>query len=151
MEMPPQDMQAFEKVVLAGMKIMYDKTTFPIFKSGMMKKTPLPQRLATEAAGLMKMLMDKSKNSIPKQIIAPAAAMLLMEMGKFMTEAGIAKPKGDDIRQATMMMLKMLQSLYAKKPGQAAPAAPPQGAAQPPMPPQGAAPQQPAPAGLIGA
>ena len=151
MQMPPQDMLAFEKVVLAGMKIMYDKTTFPIFKAGMLKKTPLPQRLATEAAGLMKMLMDKSNNSIPKQIIAPAAAMLLMEMGKFMTEAKIAKPTSDDIRQATMMMLKMLQSMYAKKPGQPAPAAAPQAAAQPLMPPPGAAPQQQAAPGLIGA
>ena len=148
MEMNPQDMQDFEKVVLAGMKLMYDERTFGIFKQGMMKQdVPLPQRLAMEAAGLMKMLMEKSGNKIPPQILPSAAAMLLMEMGKFMADAGVAKPTSDEIRAATMLLMKMLKSLFSKPQGQGQPPA----AQSPQQPaPQAAAQPQPA-AGLIGA
>lgn len=115
MEMSTQDMDAFERVVLAGMKIMYDKTTFAHFESGMRKESvPLPQRLATEAAGLMKILMDRSKGSIPPQIIVPAGTMLLMEMAKFMKESGIAEPTSDDVRQGSAMLLKLLEQLFVK-------------------------------------
>ena len=131
MEMPAKDMEAFERVVLAGMKIMYDKSTFQIFQAGMMKEgVPLPQRLATEAAGLMKMLMDKSGGKIPPQIIVPAATMLMMEMGKFMTEAGLAQPTSEEMREAAGILLKLLEALFVKgaqqAPAQAAatPAAP---------------------------
>lgn len=149
MQMPEKDLEAFEKVVLAGMKVMFDKKTFGMFMNGLMKENvPLPKRLAMETAGLMKMLMDKSKGTIPVQIIAPAGAMLLMEMGKFMAEAGVGKPTGKDIKIATVMLMKILESMYAKPQGQAK--RPPQ-ATRPPqaMPPQPAQ-QQPA-TGLIGA
>lgn len=150
MEMNPKDMQDFERVVLAGMKIMYDERTFGIFKQGMMKQeVPLPQRLAMEAAGLMKMLMEKSGNKIPPQILPAAAAMLLMEMGKFMAEAGVAKPTSDDMRTATMLLMKILKSMFSKQPQGEAP--------QQPQPPTAQSPQQPVPpqpqpaSGLIGA
>ena len=140
MEMPAKDLEAFEKVVLAGMKIMYDKSTFKIFQAGMMKEgVPLPQRLANEAAGLMKMLMDKSGGKIPPQIIVPAATMLMMEMGKFMTEAGIAEPTGEDMRAASGILLKLLEGLFVKgaqpAPAAAEPQAEPQAAPQ--VPPSG--------------
>lgn len=123
----PQDMDAFERVVLAGMKLMYDQRTFEIFKRGMTREDrPVPQRLATETAGLMKMLFDKSSGKMPKQIIAPAAAMLLMEMGKFMTEAGVAKVTSEDVKQGTALLMNALKTMFADGAQQApAPAAPP--------------------------
>ncbi len=161
MEMPNKDLAAFEKVVLAGMRIMFNEKTFKIFMNGMMKEdVPLPKRLAMETAGLMKMIVDKSGGKVPIQIIAPAAVMLLMEMGKFIAEAEIAKPTPQDIQQGTVLLVKILESMYAKK--QPAPGQPPQGAqppapgqapqGQPPMPQGQPAPPQPQPAtGLIGA
>lgn len=147
MEMPKQDMDAFERVVLAGMKLMYDKSTFKIFQSGMMKEDiPLPKRLAVEAAGLMKMLMEKSGGKIPPQIIVPAATMLMMEMGKFMSEAGVAEPTSEEMREASGILLKLLEALFVdgkqpSAPGQAeppaaeAPAPEAQPQAPPPAPP----------------
>lgn len=119
MEMNPKDMEDFQKVVMAGMKIMYGKETFNIFASGMRKKDiPLPKRLAMESAGLMKMLFEKSGGKIPPQIIAPAAAMLLMEMGKFMKEAGVESPSSDQMREATGLLMGLLKQLFAKsRPG----------------------------------
>lgn len=140
------NMENFQKVVLAGMKLMYDKNVFERTKAGMLRKNvPLPQRLAVETAGLMKVLMDKSQGKIPAPLIAPAAAMLLMEMGKFMAEAGIEEPTPDQIREGTKILMELLKKLFAPKQGQ--PASP----AQQPVaaPPQQVAPAAPAPAGIM--
>ncbi len=139
MQMPPQDMENFQKIVLAGMKIMYDEKTFRILKNSMMDRTkPLQVRLAMDSAGLMKMLDEKSGGKIPRQLIAPAGAMLLMEMGKFMAEVGVEKPTPDQIREATGMLMQFLKQLFASAP---AGAQPPTG--QPAVQPQAA------PGGLI--
>jgi hypothetical protein len=133
MEMPQKDMEAFQRVVLAGMKLMYDQKTFGIFKTGMMRENvPVAKRLAAESAGLMKMLYEKSNRSIPLQIIAPAAAMLLMEMGKFMTEAGVAKVSSEDVRQGTQLLMALLKKMFGKQPPAPAAAQPPAPTAPPP-------------------
>lgn len=128
MDMPNKDMDAFERVVLAGMKIMYNEKTFEIFKNGLMREDrPVPQRLAAEAAGLMKMLYEKSNGKMPKHIIAPAGAMLLMEMGKFMTEAGIDTVTPAQVKEGTVLLMEALKAMFAAAPAQqpAAPAAQP--------------------------
>lgn len=137
------NMENFRKVVLAGMKLMYDKNVFERTKAGMLRKNvPLPQRLAVETAGLMKVLMDKSQGKIPPALIAPAASMLLMEMGKFMAEAGIEEPTPEQIREGTKILMELLKKLFAPKQGQQA--VPQQPATPPAAPPQQVAPAQPA-------
>ena len=126
MEMNPKDMEIFQRVVLAGMKLMFSEKTFAMLKSGMTKKdVPLPQRLAMETAGIVKMLMEKSAGKIPKQLIAPIGAMLLMEMGKFMAEGGVEKPNDKDIAEGTGLLFKLLYKMYAGGGQQQAPAAAP--------------------------
>lgn len=127
MQMPEKDMADFEKVVLAGMRLMYNEKTFAIFQRGLTRTDrPVPQRLAAESAGLMKMLYDKSNGTMPKQIIAPAAAMLLMEMGKFMTEAGIEQVTSEQVKEATGLLMNALKAMFSAKPDQPAQNAAPQ-------------------------
>ena len=114
MEMNTKDVEIFQRVVLAGMKLMFSEQTFPMLKNGLTKESvPLPQRLAMETAGIFKMLMEKSGKKIPTQLIAPVGLMLLMEMGKFAADAGIAKPNEQDIQQASTILLKHLHTTYA--------------------------------------
>lgn len=137
MQVNPRDMQAFEKVVLAGMKVMFDKKTFDLMKNGLLKKdVPIAKRLATETAGLMKLLDGKAKNGIPPQILPSAAAMLLMEMAKFMKEAGADNPTEADIDAALQMLMQLLAQVFMKS-----------GQPQPQPQPQPAPTQQ--PAGMI--
>lgn len=123
--MDDQNLKNFKQVVLAGMQLMYNEKTFAMFKSGLLRADrPLPQRLAAETAGLMKMLNEKLGGKIPKQIIAPAAAMLLMEMGKFLDDSGVEEVSGKQIEEGTVLLMKALKTLFA--PQQAAAAAPAQ-------------------------
>ncbi len=128
-----QNVRAFEKVVTAGMKLMYDENTFEIFKRWLMRKDrPVPQRLAAEAAGLMKMLFEKSNGTMPQEVIAPAAAMLLMEMGKFVTEAGIEQVTSAQVKEGTALLMNALKTMFGGGQPAAQPAAPQP--AQPPSP-----------------
>ena len=149
MEMKPADAKNVQKLVMAGMTIMYDAKTFPIFERGLSRKAvPIPQRLAMEVAGLMKMLMERSGGKIPRQIIIPAALMLLAEMAHFMAQADIDKPTGDDLNKAKSMLPVLLKKLFpAGQQPQAQTPAEPQAPAAPAALQAPAA--QPAPAGIM--
>lgn len=137
-----KDNDALQRVILAGMRMLYDPKTFPMFKQGITAKQPLANILALQTAGLIKLLEKKANNQIPKQVIAPAAVMLLAEIAKFMNEAGLVKPTEQDVKDGIQKMLKIIMAIYSPvaptQPAQAAPAQP----AAPVSPP-------PAPAGLI--
>lgn len=133
--MQPQNSEAMQKVVMAGMKMMYDAKVFPMFADAL-EKDPSPMGIAKQTAGLMKILMDKSQGSIPRNVMIPAAVALLFEMAGFMVQAGMPKPSDEDMQGALKALVGMMVQVFG---GQQAPAQP--GA------PAGAAPAQP---GMIG-
>lgn len=110
--MTPNDQVATKRVVLAGMKLMYDEKTFPTFKAGMMNKMPMPDKLATEAAGLVKMLQDKANGSIPRQVLIPAASMLMIEIAKFMKDVKVAAPTSEDIKAAYAKLVPLMAKAF---------------------------------------
>lgn len=135
--MNPNDQLAIRRVVMAGMKVMYDPKTWPTFQQGMQKDAPMPQKLAGEASGLVKLLQDKAQGSIPRQVLLPASTMLMLEIAKFMSDAGIAKPTPEDIKAAGQLLLQMIPKAFPKggpaapaTPASAPPAAPPSGIIQ---------------------
>lgn len=143
-----QSQEAMNKIVLAGTRLMYDPKTFDIFKAGITKPGPLDDVLATQAAGLIKMLDDRAQGKLPRAAIAPAATMLLIEMARFMTQAGLADPQEADIKSAIEKLMKIILRLYPPGKQAATPATQPAA----PMPAQAAPqPQRPAPSGIMGA
>jgi len=139
----PQNSEAMQKVVMAGMKLMYDAKIFPMFADAL-EKDPSPMGIAKQTAGLMKILMDKSQGSIPKNVMIPAAVALLFEMAGFMVQAGMPKPSDEDMQGALKALVQMMVQVFG---GQAS-APPAQPGAPTGAPP--AQPVQPAPQGMIG-
>jgi len=140
-EMPAQSGQnseALQKVVMAGMKLMYDAKIFPMFADAL-EKDPSPMNIAKQAAGLMKILMDKSQGSIPKNVMIPAAVALLFEMAGFMVQAGMPKPSDEDMQVALKALVQMMVQVFGgQQPG------------VPPAQPTGAQPPQAVQPGMIG-
>ena len=139
-----KDFGDLQKIVMAAEKLMYDQKTFKIFKQGMMKRGPVDVVLASEAAALIKMLDDKSKGTIPRDLLPPAAMFILMEMAKFMREAGVANPSEEDIKNGIKKLMLIVMKIYEPQggaPGGAPGATSPQGV-QPQQPPQPPAPPQ---------
>lgn len=108
-----KDNDALQRVILAGMRMLYDPKTFPMFKQGISTKQPLANILALQTAGLIKLLDKKANHQIPKQVIAPAAVMLLAEIARFMNEAGLVKPTEDDVKDGIQKMLKIIMAIYS--------------------------------------
>lgn len=138
--MPPADQEAAQKVVLGCLKLLFAKETHGFLVKGLKGPGPLPQKLATETVGVLKLFSSRvSGGQIPRRVLLPAASMVLLEVAKFAAKAGLAKPTGNDIKQAGNLLPPLLMKAFP--PGGTPPATAP--AAQPPA-------VAPAPAGMIG-
>lgn len=113
MEQPtPQDMDALERVVLSGQKLMYDPKTFPMLKDGLMREGPMPSKLSVQAAGIIKLLDDRAQGGIPKQVIIPAATALLFEMVDLVKQAGLAELSEEDVKKAMSLLVQIILKEY---------------------------------------
>ena len=106
------DQEAVQKIVLSCLTVMYDPKTFPIFKQGLSSGKPIPDILAMETAGLIRMVDDRTQHNLPKKLLPMVAVIVLMEMAKFMSDAGIGRPSEEDIKAAIVKALNMLTGIY---------------------------------------
>jgi hypothetical protein len=137
------DIEAVERIVTAGSKILYAPESRKMLISGLKGDKPVSQKLAMEVVGLIKIMYDKSKKTMPPSAIPAATAMLIYEVADFMKQAGLPVTM-DDIKQAMVASMKLLTMAFQKEMNAAK-------AKRPSQPPQQPAPQ-PAPqaSGLIG-
>ncbi len=123
-----EDLQSkVERVVVAGLKLMYDPKMRKMLVDGTTAKTPLPQKLAMETAGIMKLLKDKAPNGIPPEVVSPAAVMIMFEFALFMKQAGMGTPSPQEMQAAMKILQQLLITVFAPRgapPAASAPAAP---------------------------
>lgn len=130
------DPKAVERVVLAALKLIHDSKINPQILE-MMKAAGDPVQALSQATLLvMRQLWEKSKQSIPPEVLGEAGVEVMSELAMIATQAKLYEITPEIFQQAAQVAMDEVQ-----KEGQAGPAAP-QGAA-----PQAAAPQpaQPAP------
>lgn len=151
---PPDQKDVVDRVVAAGMKIMFSPATRDDLQAAVASQEPCPKVIAENVSGLMLTLDQKSKGGIPQAAIFPAAAELAGEAAELLVQAGKPVTMGE-YHDALLAMYGILgrklggkpeelmgaaqQSLAGGNPtpppeGQAAPAAgiaPPQGAPMP--------------------
>ena len=138
--------KAVQKVVLSGMKLLYSPSTAKLLDDGLKADVPMPQKLAIEIAGIMKLVDERTPKGIPPEAIAPGAVMLLFDLAHFMRQSGAGNPTDEDIQAAIKILQKFLLEIFTKM-GKGV-----QGSAQPQQPqqPQPAQPpQQQPPRGLL--
>jgi len=124
-QMPPADAAAARKVVMGCQKILFDKSTFQYLKAGLMSKQPMPVKLASNTVGVMKLFADRVQGEIPRQVLLPAGAMLILDVAKFVHEAGYGDPTNKDISDAKSLLEQLLVRAFPMKAaGAPAPAAP---------------------------
>lgn len=121
--MPPADAAAARKVVMGCQRILFDKATFQHLKAGLTSGQPMPVKLASNTVGVMKLFADRAKGEIPRQVLLPAGAMLLLDVAKFVHEAGFGDPTNKDIADAKALLEQLLVKAFPPAPA-AQPAAP---------------------------
>jgi hypothetical protein len=77
MAVPPKMRNQFQRIVVAGMKVMFDPSTQKLRQQAMQGNGPLPQKLGLSIAGVMGLLLQESRNSLPPQLIIPCGIVLL--------------------------------------------------------------------------
>lgn len=136
-KLPEQLKPAFERVVMAGQRILYSKDMQPEVRQYLdNKQKPMSQNLAEGAVALIGLIQSQAKN-LPPQVLVPAGIELIHDAADFLQGAG--KPvTPEDVSDATayfvVLMLKQaggsdqqVQQVMQQNAGQP-PAQPPQGA-----------------------
>lgn len=84
-----QQRQQLQRIVLAGKKVMFDQSTFHLLTDALKSDNgDLVQKLGTGITGLMALLIQESRQSIPGELVIPAGLILTAEAGQFLSDAG---------------------------------------------------------------
>ena len=107
MQMPVHLQNAFDRVIAAGMKLMYGKKTHALMMQGLDSK-PAGQLLGEGVVGLMGILTEQSNNTIPPEVIIPAGIYLIAEAADFFERSGSLAVSSADIAEATQIYIYMV-------------------------------------------
>ena len=88
MQLPGNLKDAYDRVVLAGMKVMFSKETNGMAMQALQGTGPIEERLGTGIAGLMGLLAKQSNGTMPPQIVIPAGIELLAAMADYLKKSG---------------------------------------------------------------
>jgi hypothetical protein len=108
LELPPELKEAYERVVLAGMKVMFDPQTHEMALKAIQGEGPVEQRLAQGIAGLMGTLIDQSNQTMPPQVVIPAGIELLVAAGDYLRESGADPITDEQIGEAMAQFVQIV-------------------------------------------
>lgn len=86
-KVPAQLKPMFDKVVLSGMRIMFDKSSHQMMLDSLDKPGPMSKRLSDGIIQLMYLMWKQSNHTIPPQTIVPAATVLTLRAFEFLQES----------------------------------------------------------------
>lgn len=115
-KMPPELQEAYDRVVLAGMKIMFSKETAGKVLKAIQGPGPISKRLGVGIAGLIATLFQQSNKTIPPQVIIPAGTNLLMQAADFLKRSGVEKITDKEIGEAMQVMLNTVLDMFGVDP-----------------------------------
>lgn len=116
--MPPELQEAYERVVIAGMKVMFSKESHKLMLDELRKEGPLGQKLGMGIAGLMLLLFKESNQTMPPQVIIPAGVNLLSRAADFIRKSELEKITNADIGEAMEVMISTILQKFGVGPEQ---------------------------------
>ena len=88
MHLPPNMQEPFQRIVVAGLKVMFDPQTHHLMLKELSGPGPMPQKLGLGVAGLMALLFQQAQRSMPPQLLIPCGLVLLAHAAEFVAKAG---------------------------------------------------------------
>lgn len=89
MTIPEEMKDAYNRVVMAGMKIMFSQETHQFMLQQLDGPEPLAQKLGEGIGMLMMMIHGESNGTIPPYTIFPAGQNLMLQAIEFIQEGGV--------------------------------------------------------------
>lgn len=112
MNLDPKVQDAYERIIIAGMKLLYSQQTRSMLESELNRKDPVSDVVAEAVAGVIKIMEDRTQNQLPKAAILPAATYLMLDLMKFMQQSGRADPTDKDVQAASQKLTQVLMAEY---------------------------------------
>lgn len=102
---PPELRDGVDRVVAAGMRVLYGGDMQEEVKAELARDVPMAQKLAEAVVGLLLTLDQKAPQGIPEKVLAPASQALLGEAVRLASAAGQTVTK-DDFSEASMLVFQ---------------------------------------------
>ncbi|CAB4159587.1 hypothetical protein UFOVP715_16 [uncultured Caudovirales phage] len=115
-KMPPELQEAYDRVVIAGMKVMFSKESHRAMLQEIQRPGPMGQRLGKGIAGLLLLLFKESNGTMPPAVMIPAGVKLLMEAVDFLRKSGLEKPTNADIGEGIQIMMTTVLEKFGVAP-----------------------------------
>ena len=106
-QLSEKDRDAYQRIVAAGMKMMYAPETREQLMEAINSKDPVPKKLAENILGLMLILFQKSTGMPPPAALFPAAIELMGEAAEVLINAG-QQVTQEDFHDASILLFTML-------------------------------------------
>lgn len=130
MKLSPQQGPQLQRIVVAGMKVMFAPQTRHMLQQALQGSSPIGVKVGQGVAGLLGLLQQESQGSLPKNLLIPAGMVLCVHACEFLDQSGAQlgdKDVGvaiDAMQQAIMRVAKIdPDKLAAMTPEQARAAA----------------------------
>jgi hypothetical protein len=108
---PPEIKDVVDRVVAAGVKVMYSPQMQDQMKAAIESPDPVPKKMAENVTGLLLTLDKQTQGGIPDQALFPAGMELMGEAAEVLTSAGQPVTQEDYNEAARMMFVLVGQKL----------------------------------------
>ncbi len=99
-----------DKIVLAGRRVMFDAKTHHLFLGQLDGPGTIGQKLGQGVAGLMGLLWQESKQSLPPQLLIPAGMVLVSVAADFLKKGGMDVTDQDVAAGIEALVTALLQA-----------------------------------------
>ena len=89
LHLQPKEAAQLDRIVLAGRKVMFSQQSHKLFLDQLDGPGTLAQKLGQGVAGLMGLLWQESKQSLPPQLLIPAGMVLVSVAADFLRKGGM--------------------------------------------------------------
>ena len=114
----PQEQDAYERVVLAGLQVLYSEQTHAQIMN-MLKGGEAPEKDISDTVALVMQQLDKqSGGKIPQVVIIPAAVELVSATAELGEQAGIFQTDDRVLARAVQMVIVTLSNEYGVDPAE---------------------------------
>jgi hypothetical protein len=104
-QLPPELQDAYERVVAAGMKVLFSKETHQFMLDQLQAPGGNAEKLGQGIAKVMVFLFNESNGSMPQEVLIPAAMLLLLKAADFVNQSKMATVTDEEIGQAMEIMI----------------------------------------------
>lgn len=116
MNLPPELREPYERVVLAGYKVLFSDETHDAIVDQLAGDGPIAQRVGEGITRILGMLFTESNGTIPPEVIVPAGIELTVAASDFLIKGGLEDMQPRDVGDAVGIMIQTVMQKFDVKP-----------------------------------